>query len=72
VRKLEISLSGCWPARKVLVPARWIGSINWSQSLVIVDAPREGIQSGPAFDHSALADPAYETWLQRAYTRLHT
>jgi hypothetical protein len=71
IRYIVIASRSWWPGRKVLVPARWINSIDCSQSRVTVDAPREVVRCGPAFDQSALADPAYETWLQRTYARLH-
>jgi hypothetical protein len=59
-----------WLGKKVLAPARWISGIDVSQSQVTVDAPREVIWGGPAFDPSALADPTYEPWLRNAYAQM--
>jgi hypothetical protein len=70
IQYIAITTHVWWPGKKVLVPARWIDAIDWSQLLVTVNAPREVVYGGPAFDPSALADPAYETWLRRAYARL--
>jgi hypothetical protein len=59
-----------WPGHTVLVPASWIGAIDWSQSTMIVTAPRTVVRAGPAYDPSTLADPAYETWLHGSFTRM--
>jgi hypothetical protein len=57
--------------KKVLVPHRWVGAIDWSDSKVVVRAPQVVIRCGPCFAPRKLADPGYETWLRRAYERLH-
>lgn len=59
-----------WLGKKVLAPARWISGIDASQSRVTLDAPREVVWGGPAFEPSALADPAYEPWLRNAYAQM--
>jgi hypothetical protein len=59
-----------WLGKKVLAPARWISGIDASQSRVMLDAPREVVWGGPAFDPSALADPTYEPWLRNAYAQM--
>lgn len=59
------------PGKKVLVPHRWVGTIDWSKSKVITRAPQVVIRCGPCFAPRMLADPGYETWLRRAYERLH-
>jgi hypothetical protein len=59
------------PGKKVLVPHRWVGAISWSESKVVVRAPQVVIRCGPCFAQRKLAYPGYETWLRRAYERLH-
>jgi hypothetical protein len=57
--------------KKVLVPHRWIGAIDWSKSKIIVGAPQVVIRCGACFARHRLTEPGYETWLQYAYGRLH-
>jgi hypothetical protein len=59
------------PRKKVLIPHRWVGAIDWSNSKVVVGVPQVVIRCGPCFAPRWLADPDYETWLRRAYERLH-
>jgi hypothetical protein len=70
IRYIVVATRTWWPGKKVLLPAGWISTIDWSQWLARIDAPREVVRSGPVFDPSVLADPAYEAWLRGAYARM--
>jgi hypothetical protein len=70
IRYVAIAYRSWWPRRTVVVPRCWVNAIDWSQSTITVSAPRAVIQAGPAYRPSALADPAYETWLHVAYAQM--
>jgi hypothetical protein len=72
IRYVAIAYRNWWPGRTVVVPSCWVSAIDWSQSTMIVSAPRTIIQAGPAYRPSALADPVYETWLHVAYAQMQT
>jgi hypothetical protein len=70
IRYVAIAYRNRWPGRTVVLPTCWVSAIDWSQSTMIVSAPRVVIQAGPAYRPSALADPVYETWLRVAYAQM--
>jgi hypothetical protein len=70
IRYVAIACRNWWPRGTVVVPTCWVSAIDWSQSRLIVSAPRAVIQAGPAYHPSSLADPVYETWLHVAYAQM--
>lgn len=70
IRYVAIAYRSWWPGCTVVVPSCWVTAIDWSQSTMIVSAPRAVIHAGPAYHPSRLADPAYETWLHVAYAQM--
>lgn len=55
------------PGRKVLVAPGWISGVNWAESEVSVDLPRESIKNSPAYDPSKPINRAYEERLYNYY-----
>lgn len=70
IRYIAIAYRNWWPRRTVVVPSCWVSAIDWSQSMLIISAPRAVIEAGPAYRPSAFADPVYETWLHVAYAQM--
>ena len=58
-----------WPGKHVLVSPRWIESVCWPQSSVVVDLLRETIKAGKEYDPSTLLNRADETRLHQALQR---
>jgi uncharacterized protein YrrD len=45
--------TGNWlPGRKVLIPPAWIKSINWDETSVYTDRPRESVKNSPELEAS--------------------
>lgn len=47
----------------------WIAGINWTDSAVTVDLPRQAIQDAPAYDPTVLIDGELEMGLYSHYGR---
>jgi hypothetical protein len=53
----------------VLVSPRWIESISWSESKVVVDVSRAKIKAAPEYSDGLLLNRDYEAKLHRHYDR---
>ena len=69
LRYLVVDTRNWWPGKHVLVSPRWIDSVSWTESSVMVDLLRETIKEGPEYDPSMLLDRAYESRLLRRHPR---
>jgi hypothetical protein len=69
IRYLIIDTRNWWPGKQILISPRWIESINWSESKVFVDLPREAIKRSPEYTEASLLTRDYETGLHRHYDR---
>jgi len=58
-----------WPGKHVLVSPRWIESVRWPQSSVVVDLWRETIKASKEYDPSTLLNRADETRLYQDLQR---
>lgn len=69
LRYLVVDTRNWWPGKHVLVSPRWIDSVSWTQSSVVVDLVRETIKEGPEYDPSMLLNRAYESRLHQSLQR---
>jgi len=67
VRYLEIDTRNWLPGKKLLVAPAWIQQVNWTDTEVRVDLPRETIQSAPEYDSSTALSREYQIALYRHY-----
>jgi sporulation protein YlmC with PRC-barrel domain len=69
IRYLVIDTSNWWVGKKVLVAPRWASHIDWSESKVYVDLPRQAIKDSPEWNASMAVNREYETRLYDYYGR---
>ncbi len=69
VEDLIIDTQNWWPGNKLLVSPRWIERVDWSESKVLVNVPRETIKESPGYTSELLLTRDYETRLHRHYNR---
>ena len=69
LRYMVVDTRNWWPGKHVLVSPRWITSVRWTQSSVVVDLLRETIKAGLEYDPSTLLNRAYETKLHQGLQR---
>ena len=67
VRYLEIDTRNWLPGKQRLVAPAWIQQVNWTDTEVQVDLPRETIQSAPEYDSSMVLSREYQIALYRHY-----
>lgn len=69
IRYVVVATRNWWPGKQVIIPPKWIASIDWAEHSVNVDVSRELIQSAPEFlPHSELSREQ-EASLHRHYHR---
>jgi hypothetical protein len=69
VRYLVIETSNWWFGRKVLVAPHWATHIEWLESKVYVNLPREAIKSSPEWSTTEDINREYEARLHDHYGR---
>jgi uncharacterized protein YrrD len=69
IRYLVIDTQNWWPGKKVLVSPRWIGSVSWSESKVLVKLTREAIKQAPEYTDWSLLTREFEDSLHKHYDR---
>jgi hypothetical protein len=69
IRYLIMDTQNWWPGEKVLISPRWIDSISWEDSRVIVGVTRAAIKECPEFDEDIRITREYEEKLHRHYNR---
>jgi hypothetical protein len=69
LRSMVVDTCHWWPGKHVLVSPRWIASVRWTQSSVVVDLVRETIKAAPEYAPSTLLNRAYETRLHQGLQR---
>jgi uncharacterized protein YrrD len=69
IRYLIIDTQNWWPGKKVLISPRWIDSISWEESKVVVGLTRKAIKQCPEFNEDVLISREYEEKLHRHYNR---
>ena len=70
IRWLVVSLGGAWWLRKrVLVGARWIKSVSWTEKAVRMKLSRDQVEKSPEFDPAAAVNREYEVRLYDYYGR---
>jgi uncharacterized protein YrrD len=57
------------PGKKVLLSPRWITRVEWADSSVHFDVPRESVKNSPEFDPSKAVNLDYEACLYDHYGR---
>jgi len=70
IRYLVVDTRDFWPGKKVLVSTDWIESIDWDQSAVFIDLPRETINESPEYTEKSLILRDYEVFLHQHYDRV--
>jgi uncharacterized protein YrrD len=69
IRYLIIDTQNWWSGNKLLISPRWIERVDWSESKVFVNVPRETIKESPGYTAEFLLTRDYETRLHRHYNR---
>ncbi|HEY9166629.1 MAG TPA: PRC-barrel domain-containing protein [Candidatus Kryptonia bacterium] len=69
IRYLIIDTQNWWPGNKLLISPKWIERVDWSESKVFVNVPRETIKESPGYTAEFLLTRDYETQLHRHYNR---
>jgi hypothetical protein len=69
LRYLVVDTRNWWPGKKVLISPLWIERVNWEESRVFVDLPREVIKNAPEYLEPALITRDYENQLFDYYKR---
>jgi hypothetical protein len=60
IRYLIVETKNWWPGQRVLISPILAIGIDWTDRLVKLDATRQSIKDGPAYDAATLVDRAYE------------
>ena len=66
---LIIDTQNWLPGNQLLISRRWIERVDWSESKVFVNVPRETIKESPGYTAEFLLTRDYETRLHRHYNR---
>jgi hypothetical protein len=69
IRYLIVSTQSWWPRKEVLISPRWIDSISWKESKVVVGLTLEGIKQFPDHTDDVLITRDYEQGLHRHHNR---
>jgi hypothetical protein len=69
IRYLVVNTRNWVPGRKVLVAPKWIESISWDDSKVVVNLNRETIKTSPEYTTELLLSRDYEDKLHGHYNR---
>ena len=69
IRYLVVNTRNWWPGKKVLVSPKWIESIVWNESKVVVNLSRATIKEAPEYSEGLLLDREYEAQLHTHYDR---
>ncbi len=69
IRYLVVDTRNWLPGRSVLISTEWIEKIDWAESKVWIDLPKEQIKDSPSYDPSAPVNQEYETRLYDFYGR---
>jgi len=67
VRYLEIDTRNWLPGKKLLVAPAWIQLVDWAETAVHVDLPRETIETAPEYDSTTVISREYQVALYRHY-----
>jgi hypothetical protein len=70
LRYMVVDTRNWWPGKHVLVSPRWIESVSWTQSSVVVDLLRETMKAGKEYDPSTLLNRADEARLHQGLQRV--
>lgn len=68
IRYMVIDTGNWLPGKKVIIAPAWIAHVDWKNSNVYANLPRESIRNAPEFETDTL-DRAYETELHKHYGR---
>lgn len=66
---LLVDTRNWWPGKNVLISPQRIREINWSESKVSIDLPRDTIKSSPEYDAAHPPTPEYTDRLEAHYGR---
>ena len=67
VRYLAIDTRNWWPGKKVLIAPTWIREVDWANTTVQVDLPKEAIRSAPEYSADVPIHREYEAELWSHY-----
>lgn len=69
IRYIVVDTKNWWPGKKVVVSPQWIRAVNWQDSKVYVDLPRDRIKQAPEYDGNAPMSRDYESRIHEHYGR---
>ncbi len=69
IRFLVVDTRNWLPGKKVLLSPQWIKSVQWADSSVHFDLPRNSVENSPEFDPSRPISRDYEAFLVEHYGR---
>lgn len=69
IRFLVVDTRNWLPGKKVLLSPQWIKSVQWADSSVHFDLPRNAVENSPEFDPSRPISRDYEAFLVEHYGR---
>jgi len=69
IRYLVIDTRNYWPGKKVLISPKWIESLSWEESKIVVNLSKESIKLSPEYQDDVPITREYEDSLYRHYER---
>lgn len=69
---MEVDTGDWFPGKKVLLATKWINTIDWESSLVIVNVSKEQVENSPEYIPSQVLSDSYEANLLVYYGRYIT
>jgi hypothetical protein len=69
IRYLIVDTKNWLPGKRVLISPKWIQTIDWAESSVYVNVPRETIKQAPVYVCDSTVTRDYETKLHSHYNR---
>jgi uncharacterized protein YrrD len=69
IRYIVVDTRNWLPGRRVVISPRWIKSVSWDESRVLVDLLRSQVETAPEYDPDAALERALESRLHEHYRR---
>ena len=69
IRYIVVDTRNWLPGRRVVISPRWIKTVSWDESRVLVDLLRSQVETAPEYDPDAALERALESRLHEHYRR---
>jgi hypothetical protein len=69
IRYIVVDTRNWLPGRRVVISPRWIKTVSWDESRVMVDLLRSQVETAPEYDPDAALERALESRLHEHYRR---